>query len=411
MTAIFMVWNNNGLALAADQSVTLTNENDDGTEDVVYADITPKILKNSNHNFAVASSGLSRVNRISINGILSQWLDSLDSKESMEECVFDFINWLSDSANLDEIINDFRHSKSRMDILLKLFKDNFPEKTKEGKIEKYEQFDSVEEYIDYFFSEMENYDSVNTLSFDEDYHNIEEKDRLELPLLCSLIDRIDSRSFSNEKLMKIDQQAESIFQESFRNVFEIEANEDNPWHQYLRQKAKHHLIHFVDNDADYAEIMFCGYGRKDWLPSCYVLKLYNYDLGIPSLLLLSAYTVEQIWYQAIGQHAAVRKFWAPIDSKVQKELIERISDKYSHLSDIEDIADEIDEILDDHSDDLLALMREKIQYFSVKKLSYIAKQMVALEAFRSFIQEYLPTVGGEIDCLTISRENQENIAE
>ena len=41
------------------------------------------------------------------------------------------------------------------------------------------------------------------------------------------------------------------------------------------------------------------------------------------------------------------------------------------------------------------------------KLQFIAEHMVAMESFRSYIEEYLPTVGGQVDCVKLSRVDGE----
>ena len=73
MTAIFLVWNYAGLAVAADQSVSVTTTKDDGTRETLWTETENKIFALKNEKVAIASSGSSTINTIPINVVLAQW--------------------------------------------------------------------------------------------------------------------------------------------------------------------------------------------------------------------------------------------------------------------------------------------------------------------------------------------------
>jgi hypothetical protein len=59
--------------------------------------------------------------------------------------------------------------------------------------------------------------------------------------------------------------------------------------------------------------------------------------------------------------------------------------------------------LDELTNTRIESMRNKINSLPVTKLEFVARQFVELESLASFLVEDLPSVGGDIDSVIISR--------
>lgn len=112
MTAIFLVWNTKGLALAADQSTSAITKDEDGNDQVLFTTFETKIYQPSGKNFAIAFAGNKNINGIPIRGIINQWSKNCADSESLLGYAESFIRWLATNSFLDNCKRDYSMSIS-----------------------------------------------------------------------------------------------------------------------------------------------------------------------------------------------------------------------------------------------------------------------------------------------------------
>jgi hypothetical protein len=396
MTAIYMVWNRKGLAIAADQSVSLSETDQDGQERVIHTEAESKIYKPKGKNFVIATAGNEGVNGVPIAGILNQWSNQVGSYDSLEEYVVDFTRWFGMYSYLELTTSNYFISSRQIKSILGGVKANLDE---------LEESSDVEHEILDQFNRWEKLDTPNVFADNfpenipsDDYENFTDLNK-------RLVAKIAELKYEESTREQVVKEIESTFYADFEEKFETDFDSNSKIHNLIKEKTMSHLINFIDDRFSSADIMFAGYGSKDWLPTCYVLKLYDFEYSIPWMSVDSATEVKNVWYQELGQSTAVQKFWSPIESRVKREIFDSLEEKYSEHDELKDVIADINSVLDSHSRDTLDPIVEKVNVLSVKKLSFIARQMVSLESFRSFIHEFLPTVGGEIDCIMLTRDS------
>jgi hypothetical protein len=89
--------------------------------------------------------------------------------------------------------------------------------------------------------------------------------------------------------------------------------------------------------------------------------------------------------------------------EVKKEMTQKLQEQFGKKTYLPKVLGTIDEVIGSHDDDFVGPIRDKIELIGVEQLAFVAQQLVSLESFKSFINEYLPTVGGKIDCITLTR--------
>jgi hypothetical protein len=395
MTAIFLVWNNKGLALAADQNVTITRTNDDGKVETLWTETESKIYQVPNQKVVIASSGAGTVNNIPINGILSQWaLDVQPNFSDLATYAESFVRWLDNST----LENQFKYG----------FTTSF----------------RIERLLKALSSKLADSPDVEPETVVENLFNFWESK--EFPLLCGpglndYIKRYDwtdsSRPLAREFLDRFSdyQQTEAVhaynretvdnlFNEQFENVFERPYSAQSAWEFKLKVRCLEYVLSYVDSDdKDPAVLMFAGYGNGDWTPTCVILRLWSYDLPLVRISLDRINTPNWVWYEDIGQNDQINTFLNGIDWNIESTLQKFVSDNVTDGVIQQEHADIFQSRLDELTNTRIESMRNKINSLPVTKLEFVARQFVELESLASFLVEDLPSVGGDIDSVIISR--------
>lgn len=394
MTAIFLVWNTAGAVIAADQSASVIGEDENGKKKVLFTENHKKLIKPKDHNFAIAHAGSSNVNSIPIGGIVSQWLKQVEKQDSLYGYVISFISWLVNDSNLDACINSTSVTTDRIAEILTKIRDDFHEK---------QIIVKQKDYIDSQFEiwrkkDLSNFfgNSPDRQTFNQNIDNLRDSHN-------DFRNQIDSLRLTTEASSASIDYVDELFPEVFDEVFGFEYDEKVDWHKHLRKSTTNYIIDYVDESWAYSHIMFVGYGTDDWIPSCVKIKLFNFDTQSPVIVVDEVSSPNEVWYEDLAQTDAVRKFFRPLDVNVRDEIEKRIEMNFSSEGIHSDISSVIDSVLDEFSTSSSDLIREKIDSLGVDKLQFIAEHMVAMESFRSYIEEYLPTVGGQIDCVKLTR--------
>lgn len=403
MTAIFLVWNKAGLALAADKSLTTTEWDNEGNERVLFNDFESKIFKPLNRNFAIGSAGNAEINGIPIHGILSQWEKNCENKNYFLDYVEDFLKWFANNSGLENAVTNNLYTKDYTEGSLNhiksiIFKDLSDEN---------ELIDRVKE----IFSNWEKNNPPNIygfspLKYTTDYE-VNESIKTDGELCIDFCKRFAEFRLDEELYGEYLNSLEDIVVETFREVFEYELDININWHREIKERMVKFLIDHTNGNARTADFIFVGYGELDWIPKAVKVSLYNFDQLLPWAVVKKVTNPVAVWYQALGQYQTFDNFLDPINISVKNEIYEILNDKHGKKTYLEKILTDIETVIESHQNDLLDPIRKKLRLLSIDKLAFLAQQMVSLESFNSFIREYLPTVGGEIDVVKLSRVDRE----
>jgi hypothetical protein len=392
LTAIFVVMNETGLAIAADSAESAQMPNEKGEQVTVFTEKVSKIYRQEDYNFVVAHAGDSTINRVPIDGILNRWMSNCEKQDSLLDYAESFIKWLAEKSYLENML-------ANKDVTGELVRNQFWA-ISNSLIEDNET--SFRDTVDSIYGQWELSDPHNIYGFSP--KKTEDPLQDNAPQLysrfCSrFVDyRLNDdiyRTFLDELTETVDAVFEQVFEED--QSIQIEDAE------YLKQRAIKFNIDHNDSDKSSASLMFAGYGEKDWLPFVVVLNIYDFDMLLPRVSVRRVATPESKWYMSLAARAAVDKFFRPVDYYLETELRSKLHEKFKNRNYLKTVLETFDEVFSKHQDDTVDPIRRKINILSLDKLAFIAKQMVAMESFNSFVFQYLPEVGGEIDVVKISR--------
>lgn len=404
MTAIFMVWNSTGLAIASDRSASATETDEAGNVRVLFNEYESKIFKPSNRNFAAASAGSAAINGVPIQGILHQWNKTCEQKATLFDYAESFVQWFASTSLLETAHNGQDVTSNYVAACLEFVFERLAEVEQD--------LNSYINTINQIFTEWEENNPPNI------YGNAVEKKGVEfrqnnsiqadIPLYHSFVKRFENFRLPDSVYEGYEEDLSRIFDAEFKESQQVDFDPEDPWNSLLKQRLMQFVPNYVNGKWEYADILFAGYGENDWLPSAVKIRIYDFDQMIPWVVITKVTDIDSVWYQYLGQNETVSRFWDPISSVVRNEITEVLNVKFGNRNYLEKVLTEIDTVISSHDGDLLNPIRKKIKLLSVDKLAFIAQQMVSLESFNSFIHEYLPTVGGDIDIVKLTRVDGEH---
>lgn len=401
MTAIFLVWNKTGLAIAADKSITATEWDGDGNERVLFNDVDSKLYKSKQHNFVIGYAGNATINGIPIHGIVNQWIKTCGKFESLSDYVHDFLNWYANSSLLENAAYNLTISTDYISGSLRALKKVL-----------FEEEHSPDEFSKIIRENVSNWEIYNPPNiygsserrFDGDA-NFHDSIANDVDLYVEFCKRFENFSLPEELHIAYLNSLASKIIELFPSIFEFEFDESIQWHLDLKNNLIIYLKNHVNGSYQSTDLIFAGYGESDWIPNSIQIRLYNFDQIVPWAVVKKVTNPIAVWYQSLGQDETFDNYLDPINSVVREELYEALESKFKNEEFIEKVLDEIDSVLGSHQDDVLGHIRKKVRLLSLEKLEFLAQQMVSQESFNSFMRENLPTVGGGIDVITLSRDD------
>jgi len=393
VTAIFLVWNRKGLAVAADSALSLVRELEDGTAQTISTTETSKIIRVPNRNLVAACSGNDLINDLPISGVIDRWASICPASNSLYDHAENFIRWFCEVALLEhEAIDDYVRGS-----LVSQFQ-TIKKGIESEQVGERSQSEVVDWYYDYW--ETCSYPSVYGSA--KNKHEPREKVKGDEHLYSEFVERFTGQELDEQVYLEYLEQVESSFDGAYQIVFK-----DSPWYQ--GEDISHLKLRSVKFNMDYifedegTTLMLAGYGEEDWIPRCVVMKLFDSNLLMPRIVVTRVTDPNAVWYQDIGESSAVNKFFDPIDYQVLRELRETLREKFRGRNYLDKVMVEIDDSILKHSDDLYAPVRRRVKVFNTERLAFVASQMVALESLNSLIKEDLPSVGGRIDVVQLTR--------
>ena len=384
MTAIFMVWNNSGFAIAADQSVSITNENNE----TLWTDTANKLFLPDNHKICVATAGETKINGIPIEILLKRWSEQLPDKlASLDDYATNFIKFIKVSG----VPNFWRFNDvmfKRIRAILLTFKSDFDHNP--GNIIAFMR-DKIQEWTE---AEPDNIYG-NEFPDRANLYPIHEKpsQNLHREFAAKILGSLSNPS--ELELTESRKHLVQIIEDCLVDVFGEEIDLKSTWVEYLKEHLVNYLINTCDSEP-IANLMFVGFGSSDWTARMVALNLRNFHNSIPRATISKTSIPEYTWYHSLAQAEQVGTFLAGIDDSYRDHIYEVLSKKFG------DIDSEIDAIQEFEVQRLDA-MRTKVRHLSLEKMEFIARSFVEMESLGSFLIEYLPSVGGKVNSLTMTR--------
>lgn len=387
MTAIFMVWNTTGFALAADESVSITEPDNQGINQTLWTDTAEKIIEIPGHKIAVATAGLATINLIPINAILNKWGKTLGEPfPRMGDYALNFLEFYK-NAGLPNLETFEDTLPTRIRPILMNFKDELERNSENISLYIIEMINLWRglEPINVYGNELPQYVKHALLSD-------ETEDSEPLRKLKFLEEWAQSRSEIESPVEMMAIYGNHV-RTSFEDVFNFEFDENIDWHALIMELLVPYLFNHPDAEK-LARLLFVGYGEDEWIPSAIKIELRPHAANSPRATLAKVTTPEFVWYEDLAQNEQVEMFLRGIDGAYKDELLQNISDKKRA---------EFGEKLFEIEKNRIAKMREKVGQLSISKLEFVARSFVEMESLGSFLVEYLPSVGGNIKIVSMTR--------
>jgi len=401
MTAIFVVMNKNGLAIASDSAASAQMPDENGNPRTVFTEQVSKIYRNEKFQFVVASAGASAVNEIPIEGILNRWFSACEAKDSLTDYVESFIKWLAEESCLEDAASNIPYLVEQMEEQLISLREAFEQ----------DKTNSVIQNINNMYDAWENTDLPNIYGFSEKKVNCPNRDDTIPELFSELSSRFVDYQLEGDLYKFFLSEVGAAFDEAYKNIFESSELLQSSEIELLRQRCINFSIDFNDANANRAQLMFAGYGERDWIPYVITLSLFNFDTLLPRVSIRRVATPESKWYLALASSKAVNKFWDPVDANFAWELRTKLSQRFRGRNYLKVVLEVLDQVVTEHANDVVDPIRSKISLLSVERLGFIARQMVAMESFNSFVFQYLPEVGGNIEVVIVTRDELRELTE
>ena len=393
MTAIFLVWNRKGLAVAADSALSLQRAFEDGTIKTISTTETSKIFRVPNKSVLAAYSGESLVNHIPISSIVERWAANLPTFKSLYDYAENFIKWYSEDALLGKEAKDYYLQGSFIS-QFQLIKKNLDANEYDGR--------SQSEVVDWYYDYWESCSHPNIYGTAKDKYESRQGLEEDAGFYSDFIARFSNYELDQTSYLEYLKEVEAAFEGAYEFVFK-----NSPWYQdteisQLKLRSIRFNMDYIFED-EHTTLMLAGYGEDDWIPRCVVFNIFDSDCLLPRINVSRLSNPNTVWYEDIGQTSTVDKFFAPVDYQVLREIQQRLREKFRGRAYLDKVMLEIDGILEKHSDDVLGPTRERVKNFNTERLAFVASQMVALESLSSLIKKDLPDVGGRIDVVQLTR--------
>jgi hypothetical protein len=389
MTAIFMVWNNSGFALAADESLSITDRDEQGNERTLWTDTVEKIFSPQNHKICVAWAGNRYVNSIPIGALLTRWAEHLDQKlPKVEDYVIDFLSFIENTRvpNSWHYQHDLRRRIEQILFTFKRELDLNPSNIIPFVRDMVERWRSNEP-VNLYGDEFDEYIEQNRTEEDDEWNlwiHLAEK--------WSKHEKVSTKEsdFGTLKLL-----IQDILETCFSEVFESSLDLEIEWHKYISDLLIPYLVNTCDGER-VAKLLFVGYGSEDWTPTSVKITLRNFDNSSPRATLSYVTEPRFVWYLDLAQSSQVDMFLGGIDGSYK----DRVIDIFGEL--VDDAGPSVEKI-NEFESDRLAKMRAKVNNLSISKMEFVARSFVEMESLGSFLVEFLPSVGGNIRTISMTR--------
>lgn len=394
MTAIFAMWNRYGFALAGDSNQSVTAE-----EKTIWLDPVEKVFKVDGHQIAFAASGAGAIDGVEVNELVREWQRQLiGERPTLEEYVEDFLLWF---YKQELPIRYNAHNPAVLQSHLEKLRD----RTEFANIQNMTREEIVQIWYEEIAPKSIELSEINLFgrnfsAFDANEELVTE-DQLITNFAVDIQGKIDESESQSSRIYEFMEALNRNAVEVFPAVFEVAFDVDSEWQNALLELFYLYMentLPQITNDSSEAKFLFMGYGSTDWIPKAVVLHVFNSYCRIPQVGVFRITSPETAWYLSLAVDIATDQLihgynegnFQEIDQVAQPHLKKGHAEKF--LGDLRGVSrQKIHETL------------KKMERLTVERLEFLARSMVQLESLRSYLDQPLPGVGGDIQVVTMTK--------
>ena len=394
MTAIFAMWNRYGFALAGDSNASV---GPGGKPD--WVDPVEKVFKVDGHQIAFAASGAGAIDGVEVNELVREWQRQLiGERPTLEEYVEDFLLWF---YKQELPIRYNAHNPAVLQSHLEKLRD----RTEFANIQNMTREEIVQIWYEEIAPKSIELSEINLFgrnfsAFDANEELVTE-DQLITNFAVDIQGKIDESESQSSRIYEFMEALNRNAVEVFPAVFEVAFDVDSEWQNALLELFYLYMentLPQITNDSSEAKFLFMGYGSTDWIPKAVVLHVFNSYCRIPQVGVFRITSPETAWYLSLAVDIATDQLihgynegnFQEIDQVAQPHLKKGHAEKF--LGDLRGVSrQKIHETL------------KKMERLTVERLEFLARSMVQLESLRSYLDQPLPGVGGDIQVVTMTK--------
>ena len=398
MTAIFALWNTGGFSLAADSNQRISEPGQ------IWIDPIQKIFSLPNHQVAFGGAGDSLIDMVDVNVLISTWSKKLtESLPSIEDYAISFLNWFNDQDLPDTSADlDFDEFDSTIKESFEILKSEFPgfEEAESEEIAKFlaKKMSKQPVYALNIYGNRFLDLELNNFAYETEADILSYEKIVEIHQEVSS-HRLESKAY-NEYWTNCYNKCFARASEIFPSVIGQEFNSECEWQVGLID----YLIEVHENlffpDATYARCMLIGYGEDDWIPRAVVFRIYDSEWGVRQVAIEQVLDPRFNWYVTIGISSGVGDLARGYSNDFQESLVEISSETLD-----ESTSNDLMTKLYDLGRQRIQKSLTRIDSLTVRRLEFVARLFVELEALKSYLNEPLPGVGGDVQYITMTKNS------
>jgi hypothetical protein len=399
MTAIFALWNTDGFSLAADSNQRI---NEPGQ---IWIDPVQKIFPLENHQVAFGGAGDASIDLVDVNVLISTWAKNLSTPlPNLEDYLVSFLNWFNDqnlpsttpTFNIAEFDEALEKTFNALNSAFPNYKQSSTAQVNDF-LSRYLMYKKPVHQLNIYgnrFYELE----LNNLSYETS------QEVMNYTTIANIHQKVKEHrlnSDSYEKFLSTNRERCSLrAQEVFPAVIGEEFDPNKEWHigmiNYLIEVHENYV--FPENS--FARCVLIGYGDEDWIPRALVFRMYDSDWGVRQVAIERMCHPSVDWYVSIGIESGVDEMTLGYSNDFLESLIEASSE-------VVDEPTASDLKLKAHQLGINRFHRtlKRIESLTVRRLEFVARLFVELEALKSYLNEPLPGVGGDVQYITMTKNS------
>ena len=394
MTAIFAMWNKYGFALAGDSNASV------GPGDKPdWVDPVEKVFKVDGHQIAFAASGTAAIDGVEVNELVREWQRQLiGERPTLEEYVEDFLLWFYKQEL------PFRYNSDDPE-WLQTYLEKLRDRTEFANVQNMARDEIVQIWYDeiapksFYLWEI-NVFGRNFSAFDAN-EELSEEECVITDFASDIQRKINEFENQYSREYQFMEAAKKNAVELFPIVFGIEYDDESEWQSSLLELFYLYMenpLPQITHESSQAKFLFMGYGSTDWIPKAIILNVFNSYCRIPQVGVFRITSPQTAWYLSLAVDIATDQLihgynegnFQEIDQVAQPHLKKGHAEKF--LGDLRGVSrQKIHETL------------KKMERLTVERLEFLARSMVQLESLRSYLDQPLPGVGGDIQVVTMTK--------
>ena len=395
MTAIFAMWNKYGFALAGDSNASV---GPGGKPD--WVDPVEKVFKVDGHQIAFAASGDAAIDGVEVNELVREWQRQLiGERPTLEEYVEDFLLWFYKQ----ELPIRYNSDDPEM---LQTYLEELRDRTEFANVQNMARDEIVQIWYDEIAPKSVYLWEINVFgrnfsAFDAN-EELSEEERVITDFASDIQRKINESENQNSREYQFMEAAKKNAVEVFPFVFGVEYDDESEWQSSVLELyylwIENTWLQIAGEMGSEAKFLFMGYGSTDWIPKAVVLHVFNSYCRIPQVGVFRITSPETAWYLSLAVDIATDQLihgynegnFQEIDQVAQPHLKKGHAEEF--LGDLRGVSrQKIHETL------------KKMERLTVERLEFLARSMVQLESLRSYLDQPLPGVGGDIQVVTMTK--------